>query len=315
MFIRSTLLITLVSVGVAGCQGRSNTSAPVTTASVLGLGNAKTAHTGISQSFDSEIPAPVPTVTASAPSPQPMEVSDGELRGLTVQPYPNAIPAPAPVAGAEIEESAPRRGLLAPIGSAVGRIAGLSSNAEQQTGRTFKLGRKVIASRSRSKTHRIIVEDDLTNDNYELDTGDRIRVSVFEQRNLSRIYTVDAGGFISVPLIGSISVRGETTSMVERSIANSLSQKYIKDPKVSVEINTYRPFYILGQVRNSGSFPFVNGMTVRSAVAVAGGYTARANKRKVMLTRRLNKKRITTYVQPGYYIRPGDTLEIRERFF
>ncbi len=296
MFIRSTILITLISVGVAGCQNRTKVSMASATISPLSeqaIVPVPVSTASISQDTPDDIPAPMPApaVTASMPTAMPeQDIEPGRIDALTV-PRPQVA-----------EEIAPPVS-VAPHSRSWGR------------GRVSHFGRKVIASRSRSRTQRVIIEDDLTRDNYELDSGDRIRLSVFEQRNLSRIYVIDAGGYISVPLIGNVSVRGLTTKGVEQAVADKLSEKYIRDPKVSVEINTYRPFYILGQVRNSGRFPFVNGMTVRSAVAVAGGYTARANKRKILLTRRLNAKRITTYVQPGYYIRPGDTLEIRERFF
>ncbi len=280
MFIRSAFLIALLSVGLIGCQNRGKSLiAPITTASWP----KATAHPTSATPADF---VPAPKMTASMPT----------ARGVTEQ---NITPIQ------ELTINAPK--MRAP------RVA--QGDTSSMGRKKYHFGRNVIASRSRARTQKIIIEDDLTRNNYELDSGDRIRLSVFEQRNLSRIYTIDAGGYISVPLIGNVSVRGLTTRAVEEAIADELSQKYIKDPKVSVEINTYRPFYILGQIRNSGRFAFVNGMTVRSAVAVAGGYTARANKRKILLTRRLSGKRITTYVQPGYYIRPGDTLEVRERFF
>jgi len=150
---------------------------------------------------------------------------------------------------------------------------------------------------------------------YQLDTGDVVRIDVFEQSNLSRLYRIDGGGFVSIPLIGSIQARGMTTRILEQEVAIKLRRSYIKDPQVTVEISTHRPFYILGEVRNSGKYPYVLGMTVETAVAIAGGYSPRANQKKVMVIRRLGRKLVRTYVPNHYQIKPGDTLKIVERLF
>ena len=150
---------------------------------------------------------------------------------------------------------------------------------------------------------------------YRLDSGDRLRIVVFGQENLSRSYSVDGGGFISMPLIGATRARGSTTFELERRIAGKLRTKYVKDPKVTVEIQDYRPFFILGEVRRPGQFPYVNGMTVRTAVAIAGGYTERARESKVKLTRRINGHETTIKVPDSHSVRPGDTIYVKERFF
>ena len=150
---------------------------------------------------------------------------------------------------------------------------------------------------------------------YRLDTGDVVRVDVFDQDSLSRLYRVDGGGFISVPLIGAVKARGLSTHALARLIARKLARSYVRDPKVTVEISTHRPFFILGEVRNSGKYPFVVGMTVETAVAIAGGYTPRANQDKVMVIRRLGGKLVRTYVPNNYQIKPGDTLKVVERLF
>ncbi len=150
---------------------------------------------------------------------------------------------------------------------------------------------------------------------YLLDTGDRVRVQVYEQTELSRVYSVDGGGKIAMPLIGAIRARGLTTETLARRIAAALGRKYLKDPKVTVEVQTYRPFYILGEVRNAGKYPYVNGMTVETAVAIAGGYTERANERRIRITRRKGDTVYRAYVSPDFPVRPGDTLKVVERFF
>jgi polysaccharide export outer membrane protein len=150
---------------------------------------------------------------------------------------------------------------------------------------------------------------------YTLGSGDRLRVTVFGQENLSRTYPVDAGGFISLPLIGAVEARGVSTFELEGRIASALKQKYVKDPKVTVEVETHRPFFILGEVRNGGQYPYVAGMTVQTAVAIAGGFTARAKKRSVQLTRQVNGATVNQTVPATWKIRPGDTITVKERFF
>lgn len=149
---------------------------------------------------------------------------------------------------------------------------------------------------------------------YLLDTGDRLRVFVYGQPNLSRLYTVDHGGAISIPLIGRVPARGLTTYALEQRIRANLGAKYVRDPEVTVDIAQNRPFFILGEVRNAGQFPYVSGMTVRSAVAIAGGYSERANQRVVQITRRINGLVEKLDVPDDYVIKPGDTLLVYERF-
>lgn len=150
---------------------------------------------------------------------------------------------------------------------------------------------------------------------YKLDSGDRLRITVFGQQNLSRTYPVDASGFVSMPLIGAIEARGVTTFELETRIAGALRQKYVKDPKVTVEVDVNRPFFILGEVRNGGQFPYVAGMTVQKAVAIAGGFTPRARKRKVQLTRTINGAQVSQMVPVSWILQPGDTITVKERFF
>jgi polysaccharide biosynthesis/export protein len=150
---------------------------------------------------------------------------------------------------------------------------------------------------------------------YRLDSGDRLRVIVFGQDNLSRVYSVDTSGNVSMPLIGSVRARGLSTVQLGLDIEAELRRKYIKDPKVSVEIDAYRPFFILGEVRRPGGYPYVNAMTVEGAVAVAEGYTERAKKRVMRLTRKFGGLMSTVMVPPDYPVQPGDTIYVLERIF
>ena len=150
---------------------------------------------------------------------------------------------------------------------------------------------------------------------YLLDTGDRLRIFVYGQPNLSRQYTVDHEGRIAVPLIGEISARGKTTKELQAIIRSRLGAEFVKDPQVTVDVQQNRPFFIYGEVRTAGQYPYVSGMTVETAIAIAGGYTERASDRKFRLTRRVNGF-VEQIEAPGdYVVKPGDTVYVFERFF
>ena len=150
---------------------------------------------------------------------------------------------------------------------------------------------------------------------YRLDSGDVLRVTVFGQTELTNTYSVDKAGHVSFPLIGSIGARGVTPKQMEGRIANGLKRGFLRDPDVSVEIATYRPFFILGEVGTSGQYVYVPGMTVQNAVAIAGGFSARAEQADVDVTRHVNGEIITGRVPISDPILPGDTIAIRERLF
>lgn len=150
---------------------------------------------------------------------------------------------------------------------------------------------------------------------YLLDSGDKLRIFVYGQPSLSRLYTVDHAGQISVPLIGHVHARGNTTGGLERSIKARLGVQYVKDPHVTVDIAQNRPFFILGEVRSAGQYPYVSGMTVQSAVAIAGGFSERASERRMQITRRINGVIEKIDVPPDYVLLPGDTVYVNERWF
>lgn len=150
---------------------------------------------------------------------------------------------------------------------------------------------------------------------YRLASGDRLRVIVFGQDNLSNIYAVDGSGRISMPLIGPVEAQGRTTRQLEQAIEGKLRGGFLREPKVSVEVDTYRPFFVLGEVTNSGQFPFVNGMTVQTAVAIAGGFTPRGQRNYAEVTRQIDGQLVTGTVPITYQVQPGDTIVIKERWF
>lgn len=149
---------------------------------------------------------------------------------------------------------------------------------------------------------------------YLLGAGDRIRVFVYGQPNLSRVYPIDGAGFIAMPLVGPVKAHGLTTYDLTNSIAAQLRATYVRDPEVTVEIDQYRPFAILGEVQNAGQFPYQAGMSVEMAVALAGGFGPRADERNIQITRLIDGDRQSLMVPPGTAIKPGDTIMVKERF-
>lgn len=150
---------------------------------------------------------------------------------------------------------------------------------------------------------------------YTLDSGDRLRVVVFGQDGLTNSYWVDAGGNVTMPLIGSVRARGLTTAELSGTISGRLRQGYIREPHVAVEIEAHRPFFILGEVTTPGQYPFVANMTVETAVAIAGGFTPRAQRKAVTLSRTAQGQPFRGTVPLTTPIEPGDTIVIGERWF
>ncbi|HUI14188.1 MAG TPA: polysaccharide biosynthesis/export family protein [Xanthobacteraceae bacterium] len=150
---------------------------------------------------------------------------------------------------------------------------------------------------------------------YRLDSGDRLRVVVFGQDGLTNSYVVDASGDIAMPLIGSVEARGLTTDQLSSRIADLLRQGYVRDPHVAVEVEAYRPFFILGEVTQPGQYPYVANMTVETAVAIAGGFTPRGYKQYVVITRNYGGQPYRFKTPTTAQVQPGDTIQVQERWF
>jgi polysaccharide export outer membrane protein len=150
---------------------------------------------------------------------------------------------------------------------------------------------------------------------YHLDAGDRLRVVVYGQEGLTNTYAIDAGGSITMPLIGSVPARGRTTAGLAAEISAKLRRGFIREPSVAVEIEAYRPFFILGEVAAPGQYPYVPNMTVESAVAIAGGFSPRARRDSVTVTHTNASGTARFVVPPGSPISPGDTVLVSERWF
>jgi len=150
---------------------------------------------------------------------------------------------------------------------------------------------------------------------YRLGPGDRLRIVVYDQPSLTNIYEVDQEGQVSFPLIGDVGAGDLTVDQVARHIEARLATRYLRDPDVTVEVATYRPFFVLGEVGTPGQYPYVPGLTAETAVAVAGGFTDRANKRVVRVSRTINGKLYEARIPVIEPIRPGDTIYVRESLF
>jgi polysaccharide export outer membrane protein len=150
---------------------------------------------------------------------------------------------------------------------------------------------------------------------YRLDAGDRLRVVVYGQEGLTNTYAIDAGGSITMPLIGAVRARGLTPAGLAAEITGKLRNGYIREPSVAVEIEAYRPFFILGEVAAPGQYPYVPNMSVESAVAIAGGFSPRAKRDRVTLTHTDAGGSIRAIVPLGTPLSPGDTVLVGERWF
>ncbi|ESQ89453.1 polysaccharide biosynthesis/export family protein [Asticcacaulis benevestitus] len=150
---------------------------------------------------------------------------------------------------------------------------------------------------------------------YRLGSADKVRVIVFGETDLSGEFAVSGDGKVALPLIGEIPAVGATASELQSRIAKALADGYLQNPKVSVEVLSYRPFYILGEVNKPGEYPYSSGMTVERAVATASGYTYRANHKKVYIKRANATDEVQLPLDSKLVIEPGDTIRIVERYF
>lgn len=151
---------------------------------------------------------------------------------------------------------------------------------------------------------------------YKLGAGDRLRVSVFNEEALSGEFLVDGTGMVSMPLIGEVFVEGLTVRDFQRKFEEELeSGDFLIDARVSAEVLNYRPYYILGEVENPGEYPYSAGLSVMNAVATAGGFTYRANKRNVFVRSGEGGDEVRVRLTPSTKLQPGDTIRIGERIF
>lgn len=150
---------------------------------------------------------------------------------------------------------------------------------------------------------------------YRLGPADQMRVTVFGHDDLSNQYTVASNGTISFPLIGDIEAAGLTVAEFQRVTEQRLSEGFLKSPRVTAEIMTFRPFYILGEVSRAGEYPYTNRLTVLNAIATAGGFSHRANRKVVAIKGFDDTEERRVELTPNTFVQPGDTIRVLERFF
>jgi protein involved in polysaccharide export with SLBB domain len=150
---------------------------------------------------------------------------------------------------------------------------------------------------------------------YRLGPGDKVRVTIFNEKDLSGDFEVNDQGEIALPLIGQVKVRGKTISEAEALFTQKYNADYLVNPRINVEVLNYRPFFILGEVKNPASYPYQNGMTIINAVALAGGYTPRANKGRILVKRADHAEAGEQPVAEDAPVLPGDIIRVTERFF
>ena len=150
---------------------------------------------------------------------------------------------------------------------------------------------------------------------HQLEPGDQLQITIFNHPDLSGKFEVDSMGTLSLPLILKTQAEGLTLKELEDSIIAKLQPDYIKDPKITIEVLNYHPFYIIGEVTRPGSYPYVHGLTVMRAIALAGGHTYRAKKNKALLSRANDSDKKEISADYDTAILPGDTIEIPERFW
>ena len=150
---------------------------------------------------------------------------------------------------------------------------------------------------------------------YSLGVGDQVKITVFGQPDLSGQFEIDGTGSISMPLIGQVSAINQSTSALETTITTRLADGFLREPRVSAEVANYRPYYILGEVGAPGEYPFASGLSVVNAVAAAGGFTYRANKKTIYIKSIDADSEAAFLLNSQVLVQPGDTIRVGERLF
>jgi polysaccharide export outer membrane protein len=151
---------------------------------------------------------------------------------------------------------------------------------------------------------------------YTLNAGDSVRIHVFGEADLSfDQLLIGQNGRISYPFLGELTVAGKTANELQAELTQGLKPDYLVDPRISVSVVRYRPFFVNGEVRNPGGVDFQPGLTLRKAVALAGGFTERANKKEALVIRDNDPQRREQKVGPDYRVQPGDIITIPDTFF
>jgi polysaccharide export outer membrane protein len=178
-----------------------------------------------------------------------------------------------------------------------------SANSQEAGGATQSLGAKTATSNA------------VPDAGYSLGTGDKIRVNVFGQPDLNGEYVVDGAGFVQLPLVGPIKAAGLTVTDFQKQVIAAFSNGFLVNPNIDVYVIDYRPYYIMGEVNKPGPYAYVTGMNLITAVALAGGYTTRADKSDVYIRRNGSAKEVELPADETTNVNPGDIVRVAERFF
>ena len=175
---------------------------------------------------------------------------------------------------------------------------------------------KLLPDRSPAPQNGLTIEPTAgTDTEYRLGTGDKVRLIVYGEPDLSGEFVIDGAGVVNLPLVGSVRAKGSTVQQFQQRVVAAFQNGYLNDPKVAAEVLNYRPFFITGEVKQGGQFPFRSGLTVQDSIAIAGGYTYRADVDKVYIRREGRDKEIAVSMSSRIPIVPGDNIRIPERFF
>jgi polysaccharide export outer membrane protein len=150
---------------------------------------------------------------------------------------------------------------------------------------------------------------------YRLGPGDKVKVTIFGQDKESGAFEIDGSGNMAYPLLGNVPAQGLTVPELQERLRTELDRSFIVNPRVSVEVQNYRPFYIYGEIQKAGSYPYVTGLTVRRAIAIAGGYTRRARYAPVQVTREEVRGSREYDLELDMPVLPGDTIQVMQRLF
>lgn len=171
------------------------------------------------------------------------------------------------------------------------------------------------ASPTNAVTAKTVESPSQPSDGYRIHPGDKLKITVYREADLSGMFTVAGDGVIQLPLIGGVSLNGLTVAEAQNAIADHYRNGYLKQPQVMLEIAQYRPFYIMGGVKNPGSYHYVEGMRVINAVATGGGFTGKAKTGRVRLIRDGMRFDQPLTVTPDTMVQPGDIITVNERIF
>lgn len=150
---------------------------------------------------------------------------------------------------------------------------------------------------------------------YRLGLGDKVRINVFGEKDLSGEYQVSANGSVTMPLIGDVPAVGLSARELEARLTEKYRGGYLRDPKIVVEVYDFRPYFVLGEVEKPGRYPALEGTTILGAIATAGGFTYRADQKRVFIRKSVSSTEYEVAPTANVFVSPGDVIRVGERYF